>query len=262
MTGTKPTLAIPTPSPCRGGCQSETRREAAESADPGSMTRVGMICAGDIERVRAAQPAAVRGRFNILADGRLGRFGWKAQAATLVEFMEKHSATKSVSRIHSLSGISSKAAARRMAAPKWRPRHSHRWWPFSIQSTRPRRVWRAGTRLERRSFRQLGAPPVTRHLFLDPAARLRYSCTRTCCCTIWAPASRTDSFRVRHRVASSGTMPLWRVADRQHFLHDGRATTIIDAIQAHAGQAEGARSAFRALSSTDLQALLEFLNCI
>src|SRR5258705_3070 len=58
------------------------------------------------------------------------------------------------------------------------------------------------------------------------------------------------------------TMPLWRVADRQHFLHDGRAKTIIDAIQAHGGQAAGALAAFQALSQADLQALLDFLNCI
>jgi hypothetical protein len=41
----------------------------------------------DIERTRLSQPDAVRGRMNILADGRIGRFGWKAHSATLVEFM-------------------------------------------------------------------------------------------------------------------------------------------------------------------------------
>ena len=41
----------------------------------------------DIERTRLRQPAAVRGRMNVLADGRVGRFGWKAHSATLVEFM-------------------------------------------------------------------------------------------------------------------------------------------------------------------------------
>src|SRR2546430_7559647 len=29
----------------------------------------------------------MQGRFNVLADGRIGKFGWKAQTATLVEFM-------------------------------------------------------------------------------------------------------------------------------------------------------------------------------
>ena len=58
------------------------------------------------------------------------------------------------------------------------------------------------------------------------------------------------------------TMPLWRVSDRAHFLHDGRASNIIDAIRAHGGQATAARAAFDSLSPSDLQALIDFLNCI
>jgi CxxC motif-containing protein (DUF1111 family) len=58
------------------------------------------------------------------------------------------------------------------------------------------------------------------------------------------------------------TMPLWRVADRVHFLHDGRAPTLVDAIKAHGGQAAGAKAMFEALGGTDLQALMNFLGCI
>jgi hypothetical protein len=36
---------------------------------------------------QAAQPVAVRGRAAVLSDGRLGKFGWKADLPTLVEFM-------------------------------------------------------------------------------------------------------------------------------------------------------------------------------
>src|SRR5262249_24794431 len=45
------------------------------------------IRGADLERVRLLQPPSIRGRLNRLADGRVGRFGWKAQTATLVEFM-------------------------------------------------------------------------------------------------------------------------------------------------------------------------------
>jgi CxxC motif-containing protein (DUF1111 family) len=58
------------------------------------------------------------------------------------------------------------------------------------------------------------------------------------------------------------TAPLWRVSDRTHFLHDGRATSILDAILLHGGQAGDAVAAFNALSSADRQALLAFLGCI
>ena len=58
------------------------------------------------------------------------------------------------------------------------------------------------------------------------------------------------------------TMPLWRVSERSHFLHDGRATTITEAIEAHGGQAVATVEAFKALSDTDKAALLEFLDGI
>jgi len=58
------------------------------------------------------------------------------------------------------------------------------------------------------------------------------------------------------------TAPLWRVSDRRHFLHDGRASTILDAIRAHGGQAAGAVAAFNALSDAQRQALLDFLSSI
>jgi len=47
------------------------------------------------------------------------------------------------------------------------------------------------------------------------------------------------------------TAPLWGLRFRNHFLHDGRATTVTAAIQAHAGQGAAAAAAFNALSASD-----------
>ena len=58
------------------------------------------------------------------------------------------------------------------------------------------------------------------------------------------------------------TAPLWRVSDRAHFLHDGRAHTLSEAIASHGGQASGAAANFASLGSSDLQALMDFLSCI
>jgi CxxC motif-containing protein (DUF1111 family) len=58
------------------------------------------------------------------------------------------------------------------------------------------------------------------------------------------------------------TMPLWRVSERARFLHDGRASTIVDAIAAHGGQAQQASDAFFGLGNADTMALLSFLNGI
>jgi CxxC motif-containing protein (DUF1111 family) len=46
------------------------------------------------------------------------------------------------------------------------------------------------------------------------------------------------------------------------FLHDGRASSIADAIQAHDGQGRRARDAFGRLSAGDRQDLLEFLGSL
>ena len=58
------------------------------------------------------------------------------------------------------------------------------------------------------------------------------------------------------------TMPLWRVSERGRFLHDGRASTLPDAIAAHGGQAQHARDLFVGLTDPDKQALLAFLSGI
>jgi CxxC motif-containing protein (DUF1111 family) len=58
------------------------------------------------------------------------------------------------------------------------------------------------------------------------------------------------------------TAPLWRVTDRAHFLHDGRAHSIPEAIGLHGGQAAGAAASFGSLSSSDRQSLMDFLGCI
>jgi CxxC motif-containing protein (DUF1111 family) len=59
------------------------------------------------------------------------------------------------------------------------------------------------------------------------------------------------------------TAPLWNVAvTGPPYLHDGRASTLFDAIGAHGGEAETAARRFTALSKTDQQALVEFLKSL
>jgi CxxC motif-containing protein (DUF1111 family) len=58
------------------------------------------------------------------------------------------------------------------------------------------------------------------------------------------------------------TAPLWGLRMITRFLHDGRATTLDAAILAHAGQGQGARDQFAALSSTDKAYVRAFLNSL
>lgn len=58
------------------------------------------------------------------------------------------------------------------------------------------------------------------------------------------------------------TAPLWGIRHRPTLLHDGRATTIPDAIVAHDGQGQYARDLFLALGPGERAALLAFLKSL
>jgi CxxC motif-containing protein (DUF1111 family) len=58
------------------------------------------------------------------------------------------------------------------------------------------------------------------------------------------------------------TARLWGIADTAPYLHDGRATTLTEAIELHGGEAQTARDAFVALSDTDKINLLTFLRTL
>jgi CxxC motif-containing protein (DUF1111 family) len=55
------------------------------------------------------------------------------------------------------------------------------------------------------------------------------------------------------------TTPLIGLGLRQRYLHDGRAATLRDAIQAHGGEGEIVRNRFFNLDEADQQAILVFL---
>jgi CxxC motif-containing protein (DUF1111 family) len=58
------------------------------------------------------------------------------------------------------------------------------------------------------------------------------------------------------------TAPLWGVADSAPYLHDGRAATLYEAIQLHAGQAKGAAEKFKQLKPAEKDEVLAFLRTL
>lgn len=209
-------------------------------------------------------PAAVRGRVNVLSDGRIGRFGWKAQTATLVEFIGE--------AFRDEIGVTSPLA------------------PNDLVSGCGAHIMKP----------EMDAVPLTALVAflntIDPPAPAA-ACTSSAGATVFATVGCANCHKPSYTVPGSNnvlsarlysdlllhdmgpgladafeqgsakgaefrTAPLWRVSDRVHFLHDGRATTILDAILLHGGQASDAVAAFNALSAADRQALLAFLNCI
>ncbi len=58
------------------------------------------------------------------------------------------------------------------------------------------------------------------------------------------------------------TARLWGIADTAPYLHDGRATTLFDAIEFHGGEAQDARDRFVALPVQTRRALIAFLKTL
>jgi hypothetical protein len=73
----------------------------------------------------------------------------------------------------------------------------------------------------------------------------------------------TESFEKNNRVYANDeftTARLWGIADTKPYLHDGRATTITEAIDQLGGEAQAARDAFFALSVEEQNYVLIFLS--
>ena len=221
---------------------------------------------GNIDQVRLAQPPDVRGRLNVLDDGRFGRFGWKAQTATLVEFI----AEAFRDEIGSTNPLAPRDLVRGCGASIDTPKAD------------------AAPLTSVAAFLNTIDPPVPTALCLTSQGAAVFASAGCATChtpTMFGPGNsgavpttiRPYSDLLLHDMgehladgfvqgSATGrefrTMPLWRVSDRRHFLHDGRAATMLDAIMAHGGQASSALAAFIALSPANRQALLDFLNCI
>lgn len=58
------------------------------------------------------------------------------------------------------------------------------------------------------------------------------------------------------------TEPLMGIRFRQFYLHDGRASRVMDAILLHGGEAQGARDRFAALDRLQQETILRFLNTL
>lgn len=230
---------------------------------------IDSIVQSDIVSAQAAEPAAVRGRLNILADGRMGRFGWKAQTATLVEFMgealrDEMGITNPIAPDDLVQGCAASVISPEADGV---PLTSLVAFLNTIDPSKPDDsvLTSAGATV----FASVGCASCHR-----PSYRVLGSTTNAAGQILTAflysdlllhdmGPDLADGFTQGSATGSEfRTAPLWRVSDRQHFLHDGRASTIEGAIEAHGGQAAPALAAFNALSAADRQALLAFLNGI
>jgi mono/diheme cytochrome c family protein len=220
----------------------------------------------EILDVQAAQPESLRGRPNVLPDGRMGRFGWKAQTATLVEFIAEAQRDE--------LGLTNPLQPRDLVS--------------GCRANEPSPEADAVALTSLVAFLNTIEPPAPTAVCLSSQGASLFAQVGCATChtpSIRGPGSPTASEKpvqlysdlllhdmgpgladnIEQGLATGSefrTMPLWRVSDRPHFLHNGSASTLIEAIQAHGGQGAAAASAFDALSDADKQALIAFFGCI
>lgn len=213
----------------------------------------------DILANMAAEPIEVRGRPNTLADGRIGRFGWKANIATLVEFMgdafqKEQGLTNGLNRDDTVNGCGANKERPELDAVPLVTTHAFLSTldpgaPTACDNLPGKAVFATAqcTHCHTPSF---PGPGATAWLYSD---LLLHDMGPALADGIVQGSASGSEFR---------TMTLRAMAERSHFLHDGRATTIAAAIEAHGGQGAPSRAAFDALSATDREALLAFVGCL
>jgi CxxC motif-containing protein (DUF1111 family) len=213
-------------------------------------------------------------------DRRVGRFGWKAQHATLRTF--------SADAYRNEMGITNEIFPTELA-PGIDPERLRRCDPTPDPEDVPDRRTRLAAIDNFEAFMKFLAPPprgpITAQAAAGEAVFASTGCVRCHVPTLVTGPSREPLFDRRpvplfsdlllHDVGTGDGIPqasalpheirtpsLWGLRVRRPLLHDGSAITIEDAVRRHAGEAEGARRAFEALPPAGRSSLLAFLGSL
>jgi hypothetical protein len=218
----------------------------------------------------AQQPRKTGGRVSRTADGRIGRFGWKAQVATLEDFVLSACANELGLEV---------------------PGHHQPASPLEPDAVAPSLDLTQRECSALAEFvRDLSAPVQIHPSRLSGASAVKdgqrlfegVGCA-ACHTPRLGPIEGIYSDLLLHDIglddvgmyygsdaespgAARGkewrTAPLWGIRDSAPYLHDGRARTLTEAIELHDGQAALAADLFAALPAGDKQQLLAFLGSL
>jgi CxxC motif-containing protein (DUF1111 family) len=209
----------------------------------------------------------ISGRAHRLEDGRVGRFGWKAQIGTLREFAG--------------AALLNEMGITNPDFPAEVPPHGA---PVTCDPTDdpeddgtavsaltdfmtllaplPRAPRRSEAAAGKRVFGVLGCPACHTgrlHMGRQGTRRRPYS---DLLLHDLGPGLADHIVQGDASGSEFRTAPLWGVAQSAPYLHDGRAATLAEAIAAHGGEADAARNTFITLGEADQQALVAFLDSL
>lgn len=232
--------------------------------------------------LNGARDGKVRGRIARLADGRIGRFGWKAEFASLTDFVKAACANE--------LGLSN--PGRPQATPLGKPSYQApgedltdeqcvlmtdfvRGLPAPTQVLPGETGALARVKAGKERFRAIGCAdchsenvgPIaglySDMLLHDMGVELESS-TGYYGSIIPQPTVRNDKFAASEQptAAEWRTAPLWGVADSAPYLHDGRAEDLSEAIALHGGEASEATKRFLALPAPEQESIVDFLKTL
>jgi len=232
---------------------------------------------------RPGKFASVQGRLSVLSDGRIGRFGWKAQTATLYDFAMQACATEIGLEVPGHSQSPDPREPQRIASgldlaayecdslvafvrslPTPEPPASHE---NTAAITKGRRLF-VTTGCADCHRPDLGkVKGLYSDLLLHDMGSLGRSGGYASVVrqfTVGADKSARKGNRPTVETVSSEwrTPPLWGCADSAPYFHDGSAPTLRRAIALHDGEASASGNEFEKLPKASQDTLIEFLGTL
>lgn len=204
----------------------------------------------------------ISGRARRLADGRLGRYGWKAQVPTVLDFVADALLNENGVTIEpDLSGFTVIDDGDSILDPEQAEDDTQLLAFFLLKLEAPQRAEAEDAAQAAQGealFAELGCAschlPSLDGVPLYSDLLLHEVCPPDLPVVDQEPGVSPGEFR---------TPPLWGLRDTAPYLHDGEASTIADAIErGHDGEAAASRSAWRALTEAESAALDAFLRTL
>ncbi len=221
-------------------------------------------------RARAAAQAAegtgIAGRPHYMRDAagqeRVGKFGWKADAATLEQFIAE--------AMRNEMGLTTPLAPQDIvavppgcgliASPKFDSTVTRALTAFVASLPAPNSSGATSNAPGAALFATLGC--ATCHTPSLPAGDTQAQLYSDLLLHDMGPSLDDGVVQGQARGRDWRTTPLWGLGVRVRYLHDGRATSLTAAIAAHEGEAMRSANAFRALSADAKEKLLNFLGSL
>lgn len=232
--------------------------------------------------LNGARDSKVRGRIARLADGRIGRFGWKLEFATLNDFVKAACANElGLSNPGRPQAVPLGQLAYKSEGTDLTDEQCVMMTDFIRDLAAPTQVLptdsksRSQVEAGHALFAKIGCAdchseklgPIagiySDMLLHDMGVELESS-TGYYGSIIPQPAVRNDKFAVSEQPtpAEWRTAPLWGVADSGPYLHDGRAGSLEQAIELHGGEASDVAVRFKEMSIADRNAMVAFLKTL